>query len=674
MTKSNYIWMLLALVCSLGFTACSSDDNDDDGKTPSVVEGDDRVVKEGDKTGVPADQLTDEEIYLLDCQTSIFSVMRNLAGLENVGPDVVESKHEPTFGVPFNGENSLVRAEKCDSIEEAEQMFFSIVGLDKDRAQAQRLLTATPDGYILELVDLPLLKDGKKFTLGTLTFHRGDGSSNFGYIDVDIRCIPNLERIDFVSANAFPENAGAAYHVGDIVWVSSGYCTGYYVCVASSAYSGTLVHMCVNEPGGDDTVNFDGDSQGCWIPYNNRHGSTTTFTDCKNYIGFLLNEKGKVQNAKMFLEGKLVTKKPSHTGRMSHLFPEGFNNDLGVAFHSSDGRGAAIRYDAYYGDYAWVPSYDYRHSKYAAVPQNCSSIGSLSDENYKYVYDSDWNTHYSSRWNYTMNVIHFDDEPISGASLEFIASEKVVTEDDASEVQSKHLGWVYADDNHLYESADKAQKAGHNALGIVVYVNDDSDFGNMVTEKEAGFGNGLVMSYKELIVPVDPEDYKKDYTYDYGSYVDNNFGSMFADRDGLDKTDILADEGFAPAVYLLETFSEPTGTFTSNWFIPTTAQWSAIFFKSGLGGGERPNDRTNYADVNIDKISNSMSRDAAVSLSGKYWTSSAANSTNHPIQAVDFTSTIYNLYFKTVSTEPETFLFWTSYETESIKLRPFFAF
>jgi hypothetical protein len=142
----------------------------------------------------------------------------------------------------------------------------------------------------------------------------------------------------------------------------------------------------------------------------------------------------------------------------------------------------------------------------------------------------------------------------------------------------------------------------------------------------------------------------------------------------LDKTDILAGEGFAPAVYLLEKFTEPKGTFTSNWFIPTTAQWSAIFFKSGIGGGERPNDRANSADVNIDKISNSMSRDAAVSLSGKYWTSSAANSTNHPIQKVDFTGTIHNLYFDTVSTEPESFIIWTFYETDGIKLRPFFAF
>jgi hypothetical protein len=94
-------------------------------------------------------------------------------------------------------------------------------------------------------------------------------------------------------------------------------------------------------------------------------------------------------------------------------------------------------------------------------------------------------------------------------------------------------------------------------LGIVVYVNDDSEFGDKVTEKEAGFGNGLVMSYPNWIVGIEPDDYMKDYTSDYDSYVKNNFGSLFADYGGLEKTDILAGEGFGPADYVLNSFSEP---------------------------------------------------------------------------------------------------------------------
>ena len=635
MNKKNYIWMVLALVCSLGFTACS-DDNNDDGKNPAVVEGDDRVVKEGDKTGVPEGQLTDEENYLLDCQTAILSVMRNLTGIENAGPNVVESKHEPTYGVPFNGE--LVRAEKCDSIAEAELMFFSIVGLDKAQAQAQRLVTATDDGYVLKLVDLPLLKDGQKFTLGTLTFHRGNGTNIFGSIDVEISCIPNLERIDFVSSNAFPENAGAAYHEGDVVWVSgsSGHCSGYYVCVNSGAYSGTLVHMCVNEYGGDETINFDGDSQGCWIPYNNRHGSTTTFNDCKNYIGFLLNEKGKVKNIKLFLEGRLVTRKPSHTGRMWHLFPEGFNNDLGVAFHSSDGRGAAIRYDAYYGDYAWVPSYDYRHSKYAAVPQNCSYMASVSDGDYKYVYDSDWNSHYGSRWNYTMNTIHFDDVPISGASLEFIATDKVVTDYDASEVKQKHLGWVYASDNRLYETAAKAKGEGATPLGIVVYVNDGSDWGNKVTEKEAGFGNGLVLSMRstvwsrwndqdDALVYSEDVDEGMEFTH---FITDNN--SVKNDFNAIEKTAYLVAAG-SPAALSIENHKPATPQFTSGWFLPTTAQWLAALCSPGLGGKPMMGNGNNLTiDTSsgqaVDKIDTQFTivgGDHQKLLGNNYWTSSA---------------------------------------------------
>ena len=411
MTKSNYIWMLLALVCSLGFTACSSDDDES---------GDDRVVKEGDKTGVSENQLTDEESYLLDCQTVVMSVMRSLTGIEEVGPDVVETNHEPTYGVQFGGDNSLVRAVKCEDVDHAEQLFFAIVGLNKEKVS--NLLTATSDGYSVSIIDLPILQDGKKFTLGTLTFHRGDGSTKFGSIDVEIGCIPHLESIEFVSANAFPENAGAAYHTGDVVWVSesSGYCSGYYVCVEENSSGGTLVHLNEGETYGDETINFDEDSQGCWIPFNNRHGQVATYNDCRSYFGFICYEEELANLVKKFLEGKDENKKPSHEGKVSQIFPKGFF-DSDYAFHSSDGRDAALIYDACKGNYAWVPPYDYRHSKYAKVPQNCQRIGQVVEVTYKYVFDKEWDSFCKNNCVYTVNAIHFDDVVIQGAVVEFSA-------------------------------------------------------------------------------------------------------------------------------------------------------------------------------------------------------------------------------------------------------------
>jgi hypothetical protein len=631
MIKRNYFWLLLALVCSLGFTACS-DDNDDKGGND--VAGDERIVEEGGKKGVPDDQLTAEERYQSECVSVVLSVMQNLVGLESATPSVVDSVYKPTYGIPFG---ELVRAVKCDSLSEAEQFFFSIIGLDKDKAS--QLVTPTPDGYVVSMKDLPILKDGKTFTLGTLTFHRENSGTRFGYVEVDIPCIPSLERIDFLPATAFPDNAGSAYITGDLVYVSgsSGYCSGYYVCVSHTNHGGKLVHMCVNEFGGDETVNFDGDDEGCWIPYNNRHGQTTTFEDCKAYVAFLINEQGKVQNIKYYLDGKLATKKPSRTGKMWHVFPEGFCNDLGVAFHSSDGRAAAIRYNAYYGDYAWVPAYDYRHSQYARVPHDCRYVGNVRDGNFKYVKDSQWDSHYGEMWNYTMNVIHFDDVPISGATLEFSATEKVILENDASQVSKKHLGWVYGSDDRLYETAQKAKAAGSTPLGIIVYVNDDkSDWGNKVTE---GFGNALVLSMRSTAwsswnsqddVLVDPEDVGE--TMEFTQYINNSTGMQAAKNDfgAVDKTNYLAALE-SPAAKSAETHLPAAPKYSSGWFLPTTAQWLAALCSPGLGGKPMPsggsslsiNTSSGQAVTNIDNRFAYVGGDHQKLLGNNYWTSSA---------------------------------------------------
>ena len=416
MVKKNYIWLLLALVCSLGFTACS-DDNDDKGGN-DVAGVDERIVEEGGKKGVPEDQLTAEEKYQLDCQKAVVSVMRNLAGVESVTPDVVKTTHKPVYGIEF--ESELVRAAKCESTTEAEQLFFSLIGLEKENAG--RLVTATADGYTANLTDLPILPDGQKFSLGTLTFHRGDGSKNYGSVDVAISCIRPLESIVFISPNALPDNASAAYQVGDVVWVeqSSGYCTGYYVCVTADTYGGTLAHMCKGEAGSDETINLDGDNEGCWVPYNNKHGQSTNFVDCKDYISFLIDDSQLIARVKSYLKSH----EAKHQNKVGHVFPEGFDNDNDIAYHSSNNHPAAILFNAVYGDYAFVPPYNYRHSNYALVPQDCKRRGEVTNASFKYIYDRDWDKFCGDKEVYTLNVIHFDDRPINGARLEFSGSEE----------------------------------------------------------------------------------------------------------------------------------------------------------------------------------------------------------------------------------------------------------
>ncbi len=419
MKKTNnifHLWLLVALVCGLGLSVTSCKDDDEE-------KIDERIVTEDGKTGVPEELLTDEERYQLACQSAVSSVMRNLTDMDRVNlAEVTSTTYEPAYGMTLDGESTTVRVMKCRSTADAEQSFRIISSLDS--IGTARLLTPTADGYALSLKDLPILADGKKFSLGTLTFHRDGGPRRYGWVDVDIPCIPHLERIDYLGPDAFPDNANCPYQKGDVVnvnYYATGYCPGYYLCVETNGHNSTLVHLCLGDGGGGyNIVNFDGDDKGCSVPWNGvKKNDKTTAQDIKDYIYYILENQGKVANIKTFMNGQAVNMKPSTEGELWHIFPEGFNNDLGVAYVNTWGDldGGSIYYDAEYGDYAGVPPYDYRHPYYAVVPNSCSSGSSVRFEKGKYVYDNDWKP---SHQYYYMNAIHIDGV-IPGITLEYSA-------------------------------------------------------------------------------------------------------------------------------------------------------------------------------------------------------------------------------------------------------------
>ena len=127
----------------------------------------------------------------------------------------------------------------------------AIAGLDS--TDAARLYTPTADGYVLNLTDLPILKDGKKFTLGTLTFHRDGGPRRYGWVDVDIPCIPSLQRISYKTADQWGDNYGFKSPItrGEVFVGGGG---RYWICVRVSTgnnyeQSGVLINM---QPGKGD--------------------------------------------------------------------------------------------------------------------------------------------------------------------------------------------------------------------------------------------------------------------------------------------------------------------------------------------------------------------------------------------------------------------------------------
>ncbi len=614
---------ILILLLVLGTTAACSDDEE---------KIDERIVTEDGKTGVPDSLLTDQERYQLACQFAVINTLRTLTGLERIDGDVTNTNYEPTYGETLDGEGSTVRAVKCESTTEAEQSFRAIASLDS--ADAVRLLTPTADGYVLSLKDLPILENGKKFTLGTLTFHRDGGPRRYGWVDVDIPCIPHLERIDYLSPDAFPDNAGGncPYQVGDVVWVPnySNYVYGYYVCIATNGYHSTLAQV-YETPRFDSScgINLDGDNQGAWKPKNSGEKSPTTFSHIKDFVTFMMDNKGMVANIKAFLNGKANNKKPSYAGRLNHIFPRGFNNDKGVVYSGSR---AYILYDCGWGEYYWIhgwiaSGWNYRIQYYAGILDGCTSRDQVYSTYYKYVYDSDWNNDWSGCAMFTMNIIDTD-VLVPGATLDYSAlNDKLELGVKAEKATKNDVGKCYADDGYLYENALQAQEYGHTPLGIVVFVNYGSEWSKNVVETNNNGGHGLVMSYKEegkyfpnWEVPDEP------YSEDNG-YIGNTHESAWNDFSGYDKTQALEYAGLK-AASLVSEWKPEAPMESSGWFIPTTAQWGAALCTDGLGKAPWPSAYDNWTSSFSGRPYETINRyiydrDGKTSLGGWYWTSSA---------------------------------------------------
>ena len=587
--KLLHATLAVLMLCATGLATTACSDSDDQ-------KSEERIVNEEGKTYVPDSLLTNEERYQLACQSAVMGIMQTLTGVENVTPDVVNQNLEPTYGQILDGESSTVRVVKCAGTDESEQLFRAIACLDS--LAASLLYTPTPDGYELSLKDLPILPDGKRFSLGTLTFHRDGGPRRYGYVEVEIPCIPHLERIDYLSADAFPDSANSPYMLGDIVRLESGnkdnLCSGYYVCVANNGYRSTLVHMHHGKnPGGDESVNADGDDAGCWRPYNNDHGHQTSLEDIKDYVSFILDNPAKVTNIKAFMEGMAYNIKPNQRGKLGHIFPENFNNDKGVAY---TGATARIHYNGYITDkYAWVPAYNYRKAEYAEVPDGCNRRGSVTGGSKQYVKDSEWNGWVGSH-EFTMNVIHTD-ELIKGAVLEYSpTNDRLELGVHPHEATTAQLGWCYADDGYLYETADEATSYGHEPLGILAFVNTGKgEWMKKATEEESGYGHGLVLSYKFASngkqYRMNPSNGSLFTEETEHTYIKNTQESASEDFNGLIRTEMLQYNGSKAASAARSLAPAPPAN-TSGWFIPSTGQWMAMLCNdksgglSGLGNGK----------------------------------------------------------------------------------------
>ena len=425
MSPTKYMMLLIAAL-TLGTAACSDDDDD------NANSNQDKERMEGDKKVINLDDLSPEDKLKLDQQSAILSVIKTLTGQSTFGPLLDGGTYEPTYGTVLYDSQPFVRSYKSETVEEAEASFRSFVSGDS------QFITTTADGLSISLRNLPLLADGGTLTLGTLTFHRGDGTQRMGYVDVEIPTMPHLERIDYIPPSAFPQNANTPYTKGMVVYYDGPtYAKGYYLCVQGSDNgAGLLVHLNEDEEYGQ-TRNLDNDKEGCYRPINQDHGMVANYDDVITYVSFLINNKKECKKIKEFFRSETKTRKPMHEGGMDDIFPNGFNNEdseKGVVWKKENTwddfwtgetvtsrHPAFIIYSADYGEYRIVPAYEWRICKYVRIPSGCTSLGDCLDQECKYTADDDYKQQvYNRGYCFAMNIIRFRDS-VSGAAVEFNA-------------------------------------------------------------------------------------------------------------------------------------------------------------------------------------------------------------------------------------------------------------
>ena len=362
---------------------------------------------------------TAQEWKTLNQQTAVRSLLSQLAGVTDVGSDFDSRTYQPVYGSVRDEAEPFVRAIPVAEVGEAVAAFRALVGCDT-------LVVHTADGLVVDLTDLHLRTDGRVQNFGKLTLHiTDDGSERVAWAEVSIACMPSLRRIEYIDQENWGNNgsADATYHYGELCWYEGkDYPKGLYVCVEENMpgqkNSGTLIHFENNEGGEGCSYNLDGDDDGCWKPCHPGNAN-----DMKNYLKMLLGTyvkrtktyKRNYRNALIRYISEKDTPKEVWEYK-ENVLPLGFREWEGHLY-GRDNRPAAIIVDSRFGSQSgWFFFGTVREVNYwAIVNWSVSDMG--EDKTFYYWKDNEWNKFAASYYIYTMNVVRFSDNPVSGFSV-----------------------------------------------------------------------------------------------------------------------------------------------------------------------------------------------------------------------------------------------------------------
>ena len=393
--------LVLLAIWLPGLVSCS----DDQEKTESVEE------KE-----MPT---TDQEWTTLNQQTAVRSLLLQLAGVTEGADDFDSRTYQPVYGIVRDEAEPFVRAVAVAEEAEAVAAFRALVGCES-------LIVKTADGLAVDLTDLHLRADGHVQNFGRLTLHLAhDGSARVAWADVSIACMPSLRRIEYIDEENWGNNgsADATYHYGELCrYVGKDYPEGLYVCIEENTpgqkNSGTLLHLEDNEGGDGCSYNLDGDNEGCWRPY-----QPGTASDVKNYVKMLLGTyvkrtktyKRNYRNALIRYFSQEDMPKEIFDFR-GNVLPIGFREWEGHLY-GRDNHPAAIIIDSRYGSQSgWLFFGTMREVNYWEIVN--WSVSDMGDNHTLYYWkDNEWKSFANNHYIYTMNVIRFGDNPVSGISV-----------------------------------------------------------------------------------------------------------------------------------------------------------------------------------------------------------------------------------------------------------------
>lgn len=409
-------WFLLPLLTiAVLLTGCK---NDDDSPRPS--------------SPTPSAEL-EAEYERMDMERfALMELLHSLAGVSFEADfeddiDFEGQTYEPVIGEVRDDASPLERFLRVEDASYSEQDFRDLVG-------DATFIRQTADGCVIDLSHLDCRDDGRKQNFGTLTFHRNTDGSNAGYAEVNVPCIPHLQRIVYLTKEQWGDNAElfeSPCTKGDIYFGRG----VYWVCVEealSESTKGVLVNV---EPGYGTLHNILWDAN-----YEAHNSYFPTRSDIRAYLRFCADPDFATLKKRILknpaYDNKIFPRLCSNHSKSSFSFSVG-KGDYGFAttepyysFYANEGigeekkNGACIVYDTNkegkkkYGLFGSKKRYMY----YVSVPYQCVRDNGVSQdkENYSSRSDSDFYEFYCNHWMYICNAVYFTTKVPDGFALQDI--------------------------------------------------------------------------------------------------------------------------------------------------------------------------------------------------------------------------------------------------------------